>query len=85
MEIVTLLPLSRAEFGGTPDGFLDAAFQGWLLQDQPSATLAGRYRRLIMCARYPAPKPLSIFTTETPEAQLLSIPSSAASPPKAAP
>ena len=32
-----------------------------------------------------APKPLSIFTTETPLAQLLSIPSSAASPPKLAP
>ena len=32
-----------------------------------------------------APKPLSMFTTETPEAQLFSMPSSAAMPPKLAP
>jgi hypothetical protein len=32
-----------------------------------------------------APKPLSIFTTETPFAQLFNIPSSAATPPKLAP
>ena len=33
----------------------------------------------------PAPKPLSMFTTVTPAAQLLSIASSAAIPPKLAP
>ena len=39
----------------------------------------------IMEARYPAPKPLSMFTTDTPLAQELSILSSAATPLKAAP
>ena len=39
----------------------------------------------IILARYPAPKPLSIFTTLTPLAQELSIESRAASPPKEAP
>ena len=39
-----------------------------------------RYRRLIRLATYPAPKPLSIFTTVTLLEQLLSIPSRAASP-----
>ncbi len=34
---------------------------------------------------HPAPNPLSMFTTATPFAQLLSIPSSAATPPKLAP
>jgi hypothetical protein len=32
-----------------------------------------------------APNPLSMLTTDTPEAQLFSIPSSAAIPPKLAP
>lgn len=36
-------------------------------------------------AAYAAPKPLSMFTTVTPGAQLLSIASSAATPPKEAP
>ncbi len=40
---------------------------------------------LITCARYPAPKPLSMLTTLTPAAQELSIESSAARPPKLAP
>ena len=40
---------------------------------------------LIWLAAYPAPNPLSIFTTVTPLPQLLSIPSSAAIPPKLAP
>lgn len=40
---------------------------------------------LIMPARYPAPKPLSIFTTAVPQAQLLSMASKADSPPKLAP
>ncbi len=39
----------------------------------------------IMLAANPAPKPLSIFTTVTPEAHVLSIPSNAAAPPKLAP
>jgi threonine dehydrogenase-like Zn-dependent dehydrogenase len=42
-------------------------------------------RRLIQLATRPAPKPLSIFTTVTFDAQLLSMPSSAATPPKLAP
>ena len=46
---------------------------------------AGRYRWLIILARYPAPKPLSMFTTLTPLAQELSMDSRAARPPKAAP
>ena len=41
--------------------------------------------RLITAARYPAPKPLSMLTTETPAAQELSIASSGARPPKLAP
>ena len=40
---------------------------------------------LIMLARYPAPKPLSILTTETPLAQELSMERRAVRPPKAAP
>ena len=40
---------------------------------------------LIIDARYPAPKPLSILTTETPDAQELSIDSSADNPPNDAP
>ena len=38
-----------------------------------------------MLALYPAPKPLSIFTTLTPLAQLFSMPSSADNPKKLAP
>ena len=40
---------------------------------------------LMRLARNPAPKPLSIFTTETPLAQELSMDSSADTPPKDAP
>ena len=48
--------------------------------------VAGIHRLLGERARLAAaPKPLSIFTTETPEAQLFSMPSSAAMPPKLAP
>src|SRR5688572_9147329 len=43
------------------------------------------YRWLIRLAIAAAPNPLSILTTDTPAAQLLSIPRSAASPPKLAP
>jgi hypothetical protein len=42
-------------------------------------------RRLMRDAAAAAPKPLSMFTTVTPEAQELSIPSSAAMPPSDAP
>ena len=42
-------------------------------------------RELIWLAAKPAPKPLSMFTTVTPLPQLLSMPSSAATPPKLAP
>ncbi len=38
------------------------------------------YKRFISVAAYAAPKPLSIFTTVTLLAQLLSMPNSAASP-----
>src|SRR5215475_5187766 len=44
-----------------------------------------RYYRLIRLATTPAPRPLSMLTTVTLEAQLLSIPSSAAIPLKLAP
>lgn len=40
---------------------------------------------LIMCAKQPAPKPLSIFTTLTPTAQEFNIDNNAANPPKLAP
>ena len=43
------------------------------------------HKWLIRLAMHAAPKPLSIFTTDTPFAQLFSIPSSAATPPKLAP
>ena len=43
------------------------------------------YRRLMQEATQAAPKPLSILTTVTLEAQELSMPSSAATPPKLAP
>lgn len=45
------------------------------------------YQRIwfIMLARRPAPKPLSIFITATPAAQLFSIARSAERPPKDAP
>ena len=42
-------------------------------------------KALIWLAAYPAPKPLSIFTTVTPLPQLFNMPSNAASPPKLAP
>ena len=42
-------------------------------------------RRLMSVAMQAAPKPLSIFTTDTLGEQVLSMPNSAASPPKLAP
>ena len=49
----------------------------------PDKAVYGRW--LIELATAAAPKPLSILTTETPLAQLFSIPSKAARPPKLAP
>jgi hypothetical protein len=46
---------------------------------------AGETSALIWLAAYPAPKPLSMFTTVTPLLQLLSMASKAANPPKLAP
>ena len=44
-----------------------------------------RYNRLIIEAKYPAPNPLSIFTTAVLGEQEFNIPSNAATPPKDAP
>ena len=56
---------------------------------QPSggdaASTAARIWRTIACAISAAPKPLSMFTTDTPAAHELSIASSAAAPPRLAP
>ena len=43
------------------------------------------FRWLMADAWYPAPKPLSMFTTDTPEAHEFSMASSAATPPNEAP
>ena len=57
-----------------------------LRNDQPGDQgLVKLYRRLIHEATQAAPKPLSILTTVTFEAQEFSIPSNAATPPKLAP
>ena len=56
-------------------------------EDGEKPIMNGAYRsrtRLITLAATPAPNPLSMFTTVTPAAQELSMPSSAASPPKLA-
>jgi hypothetical protein len=47
--------------------------------------VANLYRRLMQEATQAAPKPLSMLTTVTLEAQELSMPRSAATPPKLAP
>ena len=47
---------------------------------RPDSNRPPGYRRLISAATYPAPNPLSIFTTLTFDAQELIIPKSAASP-----
>ena len=61
-----------------------------LLEAIPKSYLgmASTYLLLVLFiseAMYPPAKPLSIFTTLTPDAQLLSIVNSAATPPKLAP
>ena len=50
-----------------------------------AAPAAAPIWRTIACAINAAPKPLSMFTTDTPAAQELSIASSAAAPPRLAP
>ncbi len=51
----------------------------------PEYPIPNPYKWLIKLAILPAPKPLSMFTTDTPEAQLFSIARSAVIPPKLAP
>ncbi len=65
----------------SPRAFSREALRGFPLP------LAGELARLrqMSAATHPAPKPLSILTTLTPAAQLLSIPRSAVSPLKLAP
>ena len=53
--------------------------------DAEPAWRTAYFSLLIMLARYPAPKPLSMLTTQTPLAQLLSMVSRAESPLKLAP
>ena len=53
--------------------------------DSRKAVEIGNLHRFTICAKYPAPKPLSIFMTATPAAHEFNIASSAASPPKLAP
>ena len=53
--------------------------------DDAHVSLPGRERSAMTPAAYPAPNPLSMFTTVTPAAQELSIARRAARPPKEAP
>jgi len=62
--------------------FLYIRFHGILIHSEITTPV---YNRFITLARYPAPKPLSILTTQTLGEQLLSMPSSAARPRKLAP
>lgn len=55
------------------------------LRAAPVSHFPRLHARLIKVASAAAPKPLSMFTTPTFGAQLFSIPSSAATPPKDAP
>src|SRR5438270_3478534 len=70
--------------------FAPSAVNGLLIQVDRGPPLRsglrkGDHSRLIMEATYPAPKPLSILTTLTLEAQEFSMPRSAAKPLKDAP
>jgi hypothetical protein len=59
---------------------------GLSLSPEPEPfSISIRYKWLISDAIEAAPNPLSMFTTETPDAQLFSMPSRAAMPPKLAP
>lgn len=63
----------------------DQPAEGLTFYDPPAAPLTQSQGRLIKLATYPPPKPLSILTTETLDAQLFNIPSRAAKPLKLAP
>lgn len=52
MEIVSLLPLSRAEIGGRKPGFLDKALDGTLVKP-PQAMVGGELIRAILAGGYP--------------------------------
>ena len=67
----------RAAAPGFPGGRLVTGARG--MRQRAS------YRWLMRLAMVAAPKPLSMLTTETPEAQLFNMPRSAAIPPKLAP
>src|SRR5262245_22596629 len=71
---------SRALTGGQGLGA-----RGWGKDQGSQKNGPGLYKWLIRLATFAAPKPLSMFTTDTPDAQLLIMPSSAAMPPKLAP
>lgn len=65
-------------------------FQACPLQDQAKLLTKKHHSRPVIClmilaAMHAAPKPLSILTTAIPGAQLLSIPKSAAIPPRPVP
>jgi hypothetical protein len=59
--------------------------QGYLNKYRLDIKECQRDRVLILCARQPAPKPLSIFITPIPGTQELSMAKSAVKPPKFAP
>ena len=75
--------------GGLSDwGMPDGAMPDGAMPDGgecPSLRRIADQSRLMRLARWPAPKPLSMFTTARPEAQLDSMPSRAVRPPKDAP
>ena len=89
--IASIAPLTTA--AGTPASTSAATAMSPAIPDvgskcrcRPRALTSLDVRfRLSMAAIRPAPKPLSMFTTATPDAQEFSIPSSAATPPKLAP
>ena len=66
-------------------GSAHAAVQINQFHSSAPCSSAGLSIRLMRFARNPAPKPLSMLTTQLPEAQELSIAKSAATPPKLAP
>lgn len=66
-------------------GSAHAAVQINQFHSSAPCSSAGLSIRLMRFARNPAPKPLSMLTTQLPEAQELSMAKSAATPPKLAP
>jgi len=81
----------EAETGETFPESLRVCPRAYERSERHIATDAGKtveisyFHLFTRCAKYPAPKPLSIFITATPAAQEFSIASSADSPPKLAP